>query len=101
MPVDELILAYLDNGVAASAKYGGKSVAVTGAVQEIVANNDGQVYITIPASEAAGTLFGVQCFFKKNEAQSLSNVSRGDKITVNGKVQEYLLNVILVDCKLE
>lgn len=78
-----LVSAYAANTVQADELYKNKIVAVSGTVQDIsqdMLSKDPCVLL-----ESGNVLYPVQCFFSDSEAESVSQLSDGDEITIVGK----------------
>lgn len=90
---------YQDNQVAADAKYKGNVVQISGAVQSIGKDILDKPYIELGGSTA--TLFGVQCMFGKGDEPQLATVSKGNTLTLQGRVSGSLVgNVIVNECSI-
>ena len=72
-----------DNQVACKNKYDGKVVAISGTIEDIGTNIYGQEYITFDVGDPY-SLDGVQCFFKNDQMDYLSTLSKGQSITLYG-----------------
>lgn len=93
----QLYSAYKDNEVAADAQYEGKILDITGVVESIGKDILDTPYVTLTdGSEWA--VWGVQCMFSKKDEATLAQLSKGQTITVRGKCDGYLVNVIVRNC---
>jgi len=88
---------YKANEVAADGKYKGRVLRVSGRVVDIKKDILDQPYVLL---KGVGTIEGVQCFFSKKQEKELSNLEKGTQITVSGKCDGLLLNVLLKNCAL-
>ncbi|MDB5222345.1 MAG: hypothetical protein JWN83_1012 [Chitinophagaceae bacterium] len=87
------------NEAAAQKKYvpeklGNKKVEVTGQINEIGKNDDGEIFYTLKTSDE---MFGVKCIMDKGE--EIANAKVGDNITVRGFCDGYNMDVIVNRCK--
>ena len=86
--VDELLNAYQVDRKAAEAQYKGKILLITGTVDSIGIN-----LVSIPFVKLAGNgveAWRVQCIFDKDYESELAEVKRGERITIQGKCDDYL-----------
>ena len=82
----ELIDALQDNALNAKEKYKDKYVEITGKLNVIDASGK---YITVNPIGDDFALTGVQAYIKTDEQkQVVSGLSKGDKITVKGKIKD-------------
>jgi|GEM_PF-4113959 len=97
---EELYKAYVDDEKRADAKYKGKVLQVSGVVTEIERGVSRKPYVCLSGGE--GRLFGVKCFFRKENARVLSRLSKGDYVTIIGICggRPVLGNVFLEKCKI-
>ncbi len=75
-------------------KLGEKIVEVTGQINEIGKNEDGEVFYTLKTSNE---MFGVKCIMEKEE--EIKNAKVGGTITVRGFCDGYNMDVIVNRCK--
>lgn len=97
LSADQLASAYEANEVAADTKYKGHVVVVTGKVNDIGKDIVDTAYVTIGGS---GFLDGVQCMFATGEQSRVAALSKGQFITVKGKVDGKMGNVLMRNCSL-
>lgn len=97
LAANELFRAYERNEVAADSKYKGEVVEVSGIVRDIGKDIMGNIYIVIGGG---GFLDGVQCTFPKSEANAVAKLSKGHRVTVKGKVQGKMGNVLIEKSRL-
>tara|TARA_Y100000589_G_scaffold281807_1_gene278937 strand:- start:302 stop:736 length:435 start_codon:yes stop_codon:yes gene_type:complete len=96
LSADTLFKAYDQNSVAADAKYEGKIVKVSGTIQSIGKDITDTAYLVIGGS---GFLDGVQCMLPVGQESSVANVSKGQYVTLKGKVSGAIMgNVIVRNC---
>ncbi len=75
-------------------KLGEKKVEVTGQINEIGKNEDGEFFYTLKTSDE---MFGVKCIMDKGE--KIKNAKVGVTITVRGFCNGYNMDVIVNRCK--
>ena len=98
LSANQLYNEYNSNEVAADAKYKGKVVIVTGAIQDIGKDIMDDAYIVIGGG---GFLDGVQCTFTKGEQSSVARLSKGQQVRVKGEVAGKMGNVLISKCSLQ
>jgi len=86
------------NQLAAEEKYEGKQIKVTAYIDNISEDITGTLFLILqPTADEYYVGTSIQCFFKdKSELTSLEN---GQKVTVQGRVDTQLMNVLVKDCK--
>lgn len=98
---EELITDYEANEVKGDELYIGKTMELSGKVGSIGKNLLEQVYITFEREEVFA-ITSVQCFFDdKEEIKKVMDLSKGDKVTVQGKCTGKFGNVTIGECKLK
>jgi len=98
--VDELLSAYATDEAAADERFGNKILKVTGIVNRIEVKDYLDFdYITL--TNAENSLFQhVRCFFDKKHGPELSQLTTGQKVTVQGTYDGSMINIRLRDCVL-
>lgn len=91
---NELHYAYSKNEVAAERKYKHKVIKIKGVIQDIGTILD-EPYIIMGGT---GMLDGVHCSFSKSQTDSIIKVSKGQTITVKGKVDMKMGNIMISGC---
>lgn len=94
----KLYSEYDRNEIAADAKYKGKTVIVTGTIDDIGIDIGGDPYIVLLGG--SGFLESVECVFPESKKASLIHLSKGHKITVKGTVEGLLGAVQIGDAEL-
>jgi hypothetical protein len=89
---------YHNNEVRADALYKDKLVQVTGIVGDVKKDIMGNIYVTV-GTGAAFEIPVVQAFFDDSNASKAAMLNKGDKVTVRGKVDGLMMNVLLKDCE--
>lgn len=95
----QIINDYKDNGVAADAKYKNKLVEVSGVVDTIDKDILDTPYIALESYEYA-IVDRIQCMFSRSDEAQLASVTKGQKITLRGKVEGKFGNVIIRECQI-
>jgi len=80
---------------AASSKYKGKTLTVTGRVDTINSAASGNSYVLL---KSANSLLGVQCIFNGSPS-SVSQLQKGERATFRGEVFAKIGNVVLRNCE--
>lgn len=98
---EELITDYEANEVKGDEIYDGKYMELTGKVDSIGKDLLEKVYITFER-ENEFEFTSVQCYFDdKEEIKKVMDLSKGDKVTVQGKCTGKFGNVSIEKCKLK
>lgn len=95
---NQLYADYEANGVSADQQYKGKILKVTGTVNTIDKDIMDQIYVTLKGD---GVLGDVQCFFSDDYINEAAQLQKGQKITVVGKCDGKMMNVMLKGCSIE
>jgi len=86
------------NEVKADEKYKDAVVTVKGKVTDMGKDITDEAYIIVCGT---GMLDGVQCMFSKSGIDDISNLSKGDTVTVKGKYDGFIMYPILANCSLQ
>jgi len=97
--VQELCSAYKASNVAADAKYKGKILTVTGVVDSIGEDILHNPYIRL-TSGGKHQACGARCVLDKKYEPELAQLTIGQTVTVQGKCDGRLMNVLMKDCAL-
>ncbi len=97
--IGELLGEYKDNELRADGKFKGKVVQVTGVVDAVKTDVTGHIYVSVGTGKPL-EISVLQCFFAASEAAGVSSLSRGEKVTVRGRVAGLTMNVLARDCEL-
>lgn len=94
----ELHKEYMDNPISADAKYKGKTLKLTGKVDDIDREIAGNTYITFEID----FLEDIRITFKKSEESKVAQLKKGQQVTIKGKCTGTLLSttVALADCEI-
>lgn len=95
----QLFNDFSTNEAAAQKKYvpeklGDKKIEVTGQINEIGKNADGETFYTLKTNDE---MFGVKCIMEKGE--EIANAKVGNTIIVRGFCDGYNMDVIVNRCK--
>lgn len=91
----ELMEAYTENKVKADMKYGGKTIEVSGTINEIGKSIMGSMYVSLKSNEL---MFGVQCMFPKAWEDRLADLQKGGFIKIRGECDGAMGNVRVRNC---
>ncbi len=95
----KIVADYKDNEVSADIAYKGKLIDVTGTVDTIGKDIIDTPYIALSDGNPY-SFERVQCMFTKEQETELSTVSKGQSITLQGRVSGKLGNVIVRECRI-
>jgi hypothetical protein len=93
-----LLSEYSDNEVRADSAFKGRYVQVDGIVNDVKRDILNSIYVTL----GTGRLLEVpqvQCFFSEAQATKAAWLSKGAHISVRGRVDGLMVNVLLRDCE--
>lgn len=96
----EVIETFEQNELKGKETYTGKLAEISGTV-ESVGESFGQTYITLGNDNDEFSIISLQCMFSKDNQQGLSDLNKGDKVTVIGTIGEQSINIEVKDCKLK
>lgn len=91
---------YKENEVAADAKYKDKIVEVSGTVDTIGKDIADTPYIAFATENQYEVINRIQCMFSTKDTETLSSVTKGQKITLRGKVSGALGNIVIRGCEI-
>jgi tRNA_anti-like len=91
----DLISSYEANEVAADNSYKGKMLAVTGKIETIGKDLVNTSYVTLSSGKRYG-IASVQCMF--NREGGLGTLGKGQTVTLIGRCDGKLMNVLLKEC---
>lgn len=94
-----LLKDYKDNEVRADGLYKDKRVQLTGKVGDIKKDMLNKIYVTL-GTGAQFEMPVVQCFFDDEHTAKASALSKGQSLTVKGRVSGLMMNVLVKDCEL-
>ncbi len=94
-----LLAHYKENEVRADSVYRSKIIQITGRVGDIKKDIVDRIYVTL----GTGQRFEIpmaQCFFHDKYSSNVSQLNKGDIITIQGRVKGLMMNVLMEDCSL-
>jgi len=100
LTVEELLLAYATDGVAADTKFVNKLLRVTGVVAMIDVKDMLDTHYIRLAGAERNLLQSVRCLFDKKHAPVLQQLVIGQTITVQGIYNGSIIEIRMMDCVL-
>ena len=93
----QLVNDYKSNEIAADGRYKGKVLEVSGTIESIAKDIMDTMYVSL---EGGGEfeMRGVQCYFADSENSKLAKLSKGQQITIRGKCDGLMMNVLIKEC---
>ncbi len=88
-----LLLAYTTNEIAADNTYKGRLVQITGIIEDIGKDIMDNAYLTVRAGNDQYEFRKIQVFTA--DMIAISRLSRGEQVTITGRVDGLLVNVII------
>ena len=95
--IHEILSAYKNNEVGADNKYKGKNIQVTGKIGDIKKDILDNLYVTL-GTGARFEIPQIQAFFDDSMNNQLGQLSKGRQLTIIGRVDGLMMNVLLRDC---
>lgn len=92
-----LLSDYKGNEVRADGTYKGKTIEVSGTVDEVKKDIMGEIYVAI-GTGAQFEIPQIQCFAKDGQESAFAKLNKGQKITVQGRVDGLMMNVLVREC---
>lgn len=86
---------FLNDETQANSKYLDQIIQVNGLISEITANKDGNGIITLSNENSIGSII---CHLSTEESKKISDLKKGQNISIKGICTGYLMDVILVKC---
>jgi hypothetical protein len=99
VPVATMLSEYKNNEIRGDTLYKGKTVQITGRVGDTKRDIMNDIYVTV----GTGEMFEipvVQCFFDDKWANAAAQLSKGQSITIRGRVEGLMMNVLVKDCEI-
>ncbi|MCY1075183.1 OB-fold protein [Archangium lansingense] len=99
-PVDirTLLGEYSGNEVRADANYKGRIIQTTGIVRDVKRDIVDSIYVTLGTGQQL-EIPVVQCLFDEVHAKKAASLSSGARVTVRGRVDGLLMNVVVRECE--
>lgn len=98
--IEALLSEYKDNEVRADANFKGKYIRVTGKVDDIKKDILDSAYVTIGTGKQF-EIPQVQCMLDKESVAKAAQLSKGASLTVVGRVEGLMVNVLIRDCSIQ
>ena len=92
---EDLVASYTQNEVSADENFKGKSFYVVGHIDHIGKDIMDDIYVTLGSSDV---IRSVQCYIDDKDA--VSQLQKGQKITIYGECDGLMMNVQMKNCKL-
>lgn len=89
---------YKANEVSADEKYKDKTIVVSGTVRNIGKDIVGTMYVTLEGDDVIGS---VQCMFDDEYKGQLSQLQKGQHVTIQGTGGGYLMNALIKDSQIK
>jgi hypothetical protein len=96
--VGTLLSEYRTNEVRADSAYKGQWITTTGIVGEVKKDIMDSVYVTV-GTGAEFEIPEIQCFVADDQIHNAARLSKGNKVTVTGRVDGLMMNVLVKDCR--
>ena len=94
----EMLQEYDDNEVKADEKYRDKLVTVTGKINDVGKDILDEAYVSV-GTGSEYEFITVQCYFSdEEELKKVSDLNKGDDITLTGTCDGMSINILLNDC---
>lgn len=96
--IRKLLAEYSDNEIRADSAFKGQLIQTTGVVDDVKKDIMDSIYVTL----GTGRQFEipqVQCFFDDVHAKKAAALSKGARVTVRGRVDGLMMNVLVKDCE--
>ena len=94
---EELYEAFKENEVAANKKYGGKTYCVKGIIEGFQTSAfDNEPIVNLES----GYLLSVSCYFSKSKEDEVASLSKGEKVIIQGVVENSIVGVDVKRCKI-
>lgn len=98
--LETLLSEYKDNEVRADANYKGKVIKISGKVDDIKKDILNSPYVTVGTGKQF-EIPQVQCMLRKDASGAAMQLSKGADVTVIGKVDGLMMNVLVRDCSIQ
>jgi len=99
IPLKTLLSEYKDNEVRADQQFKDQLISTTGKVGDIKKDIMNHIYVIV----GTGAMFEiptVQCFPSDGQEGKAAALSKGDTVTVEGRVSGLMMNVLVKDCQI-
>ena len=96
--ISTLLDEYRDNEVRADSSFKGTWIQTTGYVDDVKRDFMNSIYVTLGTGREL-EIPQVQCFFADSEAKKAATLSKGARVTVRGRVEGRMMNVLVKRCE--
>jgi len=96
--ISTLLSEYRDNEVRADSSFKDTWIQTSGYVGEVKKDFLDSMYVTL-GTGASLEVPKVQCFFADSEAKKAATLSKGARVTVRGRVEGLMFNVLVRRCE--
>ena len=100
MNLADLLSEYRDNEVRADGKFKSKVILFSGVVTDVKQGEIGGITVNLGTGKRYETPHA-HCFVADDQAKRVAMLSRGQKVTMKGKVQGLMMDVLLQNCELQ
>lgn len=100
LTIEEVFSVCTLDKVKAATLFKNRILALTGAVANVVVDYDNDIYYVSLSSLQGKEECNVNCIFDKKNSSELNLLTEGQKVTVEGKYDDYELNILIKDCVL-
>ncbi len=98
--INSILKAYESNEVGADNQYKGRYIEVTGLIGDIKKDILDNLYVTIGTGKQF-EIPQIQAFFDDSMNSQLGQLRKGNNITITGKVDGLMMNVLMKDCMIK
>jgi hypothetical protein len=98
LTVEELLVAYAEDNVAANAKFIDKRLRISGTVDKIEIKDYLDIYYISLNNTERNSLQTVRCIFDKKDMDDLNKLLPGQKVTVSGKFDGSIIDFRMSEC---
>ncbi|HTN91951.1 MAG TPA: hypothetical protein VL242_50125 [Sorangium sp.] len=95
----QLLSEYESNEVRADSTFKGKLIQTSGTVGEVKKDITGGIYVTV-GTGAPVEVPVLQCSIAESEAGAAAELSKGQKVTVRGRADGLMMNVLASGCEI-
>ncbi|MFP2927217.1 OB-fold protein [Pyxidicoccus sp. 3LG] len=96
--IRKLLAEYSDNEIRADSSFKGQYIQTTGVVDDVKKDILNSIYVTLGTGKQL-EIPQVQCFFDDVHAKKAAALSKGTKVTVRGRVDGLMMNVLVKECE--
>ncbi len=95
-----LLSEYKGNELRADGTFKGKVIRTSGIVRDVKKDITGDPYVVLGTGGML-EIPSVQCFLADDQASAASSLSAGERVTIEGRVDGLLMNVLVKDCVID